>query len=138
MEPFVHVVRVYTAHSYVCIGAQARGFSCWVTQSRQMVSKCLLWAGPCLWPVCVCKLDCFLLFVHPQRALAEPLSLPGQPQRIVIHSLHPPLTWSSQARAQERNGSLFFWGVDPDNGDPGQILLDSLSGLHGNIFGPEH
>jgi hypothetical protein len=109
MEPFVRVTWVCPAHSYVCLGAQARGLSCWVTQSRQMASKCLLWAGPCPWPVCVCKLDCFLLFVHLQRALAEPLSLRGSLQRVVIHSLHPPLTWSSQARAQERAG-LLFWG----------------------------
>lgn len=60
-NPFSMWPRASTPCWCVCIGAQARGLSCQVTQSKKMVSECLLWVGPCPWHsalVCFCELDC--------------------------------------------------------------------------------
>lgn len=88
--------RAHTEHSCVCVVAQTRGLSCQVTQSKKMVSECLLWVGPCPGHcVCLCELHCVLVCVcvSTEGGGAEPsFPSPGRLQKaeLVIHQLHPP------------------------------------------------
>lgn len=129
-----------TTCGFVCIGAQARGLSCQVAQSKKKVSECLLWVGPCpRHSVCLCELDCVSWCVFLQKGVGPiPLSLPRKaPKNRAGDSSAPPtLTWSScgQNSKEKSFGGKVEGGMETMRA-PGQILPDSLAVHPGKTFG---
>ena len=111
-NPFYMWPRACTTRWCVCISPQARGLSCQVTQSKKMVSECLLWVGPCpRHSVCLCELDCVswcvcvcvCVCVSTEGGGAEPSFPPLEVSKKivwVIHQPHPPSFGPAVARAQ--------------------------------------
>lgn len=106
-EAFVHVQ-----------GSQSRGLPCQVTQSRKVVSECLVWVGPCpQCSACLCELDCVSWCMCLQKGVGlSPLSLPWKEREKaewVIHRPHPPSLGPALARAQRGKslgGGTWGWG----------------------------
>lgn len=103
-----------------------------MTQSRQMVFKCLLWAGHCPWP-CVCVRVCVFvswttsccLCIHRGRWLSPCLSLDSS-RELFTASTHPS---HGPARPELRREIVYYFlgrGCTQTVESLGQILLDSL------------